>query len=437
MKNIAKSSNLQASKEIKDLIEFIKASPTSWHAGAAARHLCVDMNGYTELKENETWEIVPGGKYFVSRDISTFIAFVMPHFKPKSACILGAHTDSPGLKLKPNPNKQVDNTSMLCPEVYGGPILPSWVGQNLGLAGRITYLDEKNNRKSSLVDFEKTVGIIPFLAIHLDRTQKEKVELNPQDHLPAVCNLQTDDEPPFQFEEELKKLVPFSKLLSHELHFVPRDPPEIVNGQLLHSPRLDNLLGTHAALYALLDSQQPEESQIKTVICWDHEEIGSNTYNGASSNFLDSVLERICNSSGLNREEFAVLKANSGLISIDAAHGRHPNYVGKYEPGNSPLLGKGPVIKYNANQSYASNSPSAAWIQQAGHECGIPIQEFCIKTDTTCGSTIGNIAAPRLGITTVDIGAPIWGMHAMKETGSLLDHLYMCRLLKKVLSMQL
>ncbi|MBA3238105.1 MAG: M18 family aminopeptidase [Parachlamydiaceae bacterium] len=445
VKNIAKSSfaipidqsNIQASKEIKDLIQFIKASPTSYHAGEASRRLCVEQNGFTELKENQPWKIVCGGKYFVSRDISTFIAFVMPTNKPESACILGAHTDSPGLKLKPEPNKKVDNASLLCPEIYGGPILPSWLGQGLGLAGRITYLNNKKEKECSLIDFEKTIAVIPYLAIHLERTQKEKVEINAQDHLPAVCWLQTEEDSPFNLEVELKKLVPISKLLSHELFFVPRGEPEIINGQLLHSQRLDNLLGTHASLCALLDSQTPEEGQIKAVICWDHEEVGSNSQNGASSNFLDSVLTRMSNASGLNLEEVAILKANSGLISIDVAHGRHPNYFGKHEPNNAPLLGKGPVIKHHASQSYATTSPTSAWIKQAGIQCNIPIQEFCIKSDTLCGSTIGNIAAPRLGIRTVDIGAPIWGMHAMKETGTLVDHLYMCRLLKELLSMNL
>ncbi len=427
--------DLPHKKEITDLLAFLKESPTALHAGEAARKLCKGQ-GFTELTENERWNIISGEKYFISRDISTFIAFIMPESAPRSACILGAHTDSPGLKLKPHPEKNVDDAILLCPEVYGGPITPSWMGRNLGLAGRITYLDDQEQLQSALIDLNKTIGTIPYLAIHLEHGQKQKVEINLQEHLPAVCWLNYT-EGGASLEKELKKIINFSKLLTHDLFFVPRDEAEIINDQLLHSPRLDNLLGTHAALYALLESEKPEKSQIKMVICWDHEEVGSNSVKGAASNFLDSVLSRLCTDVMMSFEEIAMLKANSGLISIDAAHGRHPNYFGKHEANHSPLLGKGPVIKNHANQSYATNTRSAGWIHHAGILSGVPVQQFCVRSDTSCGSTIGNIAAPRLGIQTVDIGAPIWGMHALMETGSLLDHVYMCRLLKTLLSMNL
>ncbi len=427
--------DLSAKDEIRDLIEFIKKSPTAWHAGAAARHLFV-KNGFIEIYENQECVLILGEKYFISRDISSFIAIVLPLDKPTSASILGAHTDSPGLKLKPNPIKSVDNTTLLCPETYGGLIIPSWMGRSLGLAGRIDYLDEQNERKNALIDLGKTIATIPYLAIHLERTQKDKVEINAQEHLPAVYWLNTG-EGSLQFEEELKKIVPFKKLLSHELFLVPRELPEIMNDQFLNSQRLDNLLGTHASIYALLKSSNPEKTHLKIVVCWDHEEIGSSTYNGAASNFLESVLTFIADSTKMSFHELIQLKANSGLISVDAAHGRHPNYFGKHEPNHAPLLGHGPVIKTHANQNYSTTSPTAAWIKHAGILSSVPIQDFCIRSDTQCGSTIGNIAAPNLGIRSVDIGAPIWGMHAIRETGSLLDHVYMCELLKTLLSMGL
>lgn len=195
------------------------------------------------------------------------------------------------------------------------------------------------------------------------------------------------------------------------------------------------MLGTHAALYALLKSSLAEKTQIKMVVSWDSEEAGSATYNGAASNFLPSILERIAELSQIGNVGLNILKANSALISVDAAHGEHPNYPGKHEPNHAPMLGRGPVIKTNANQSYGTSAPTAAWIQEAGLLSNVPIQNFCIRTDSTCGSTIGNIVAPNLGIRTVDIGAPIWEMHAIRETGSLLDHVYMCDLLKTLLSM--
>ncbi len=172
------------------------------------------------------------------------------------------------------------------------------------------------------------------------------------------------------------------------------------------------------------------------VVCWDHEEVGSDSYKGAGSNFLESILNRICEGSKVLPQEIDILKANSTLISVDAAHGRHPNYIGKHEASHAPLLGMGPVIKHHANQSYSTSSQSATWIQLAGICSGVPIQNFVVRSDTLCGSTIGNIAAPRLGIPAVDIGAPILEMHAIEETGSLQDHIYMCNLLKALLSMQ-
>ncbi|MBA3602447.1 MAG: M18 family aminopeptidase [Parachlamydiaceae bacterium] len=424
--------NLSDRKEIIELLKFIKSSPTAYHAGASAVELCVAQNGFTELRENRLWKITSGEKYFIARDSSSFIALIMPISKPRSVCILGAHTDSPGLKLKPMPTKAVDNAILLSPEVYGSPITPSWMGRKLGIAGQITYLDGFGKCQTSLIDLGKTVGRIPYVAISLERTQKDKIEINFQDHLPVLCGLLAEE--PFNLEAELKKIIPFSKLLSHDLFFVPTELPEIVNDQFIFSPRLDNLLGAHACLFSLLESQQPEETQIKMVVCWDHEEVGSDSYKGAGSNFLESVLNRICDNSELSPQEIAMLKANSSLISVDVAHGRHPNYIGKHEANHSPLLGMGPVIKHHANQSYATDSKSASWIQLAGIRSGVPIQNFVIRSDTLCGSTIGNIAAPRLGIPAVDIGAPILEMHAIEETGSLLDHVYMCKLLKTLLT---
>ena len=430
--------HLPSHPAVKGLMDFLETSPTAWHAVNSARRLCVEQNGFTELKENEPWKIEPGGKYFVTRNGSSFISFVMPTEMPKSVCILGAHTDSPGLKLKPDPEKSVDNVTLLCPEVYGGPIISSWFDKSLGLAGRITYLDESSQKKSAVIDLGKTVGTISHVAIHLERTLGEEHKVNRQQHLPAVTWIHTGDgKAPSHFEEELKKIVPFTKLLSHELFFIPREAPEIVHDQQVYSAKLDNLLGTHASMDALLNSQEAEEDRIKMMVAWDNEEVGSDTFQGAASDFLPSTLERIAELCGMNGEQYNMMKANSGLISIDVAHGRHPNYFGKHEPNHPPLLGKGPVVKYHANQSYATNSGTDAWIYEAGIKAGVPIQKFCIRSDTRCGSTIGNIVAPKLGIRTVDIGAPIWAMHSTREKGHLLDHVYMSALLKQVLSMDL
>lgn len=438
LKLTMEKAHLPSQPEVKGLMDFLEKSPTAWHAVASAKRLCVEQNGFTELKENKPWKIEPGGKYFVTRNDSSFISFIMPKQVPKSVCILGAHTDSPGLKLKPNPEKTVDNVTLLCPEVYGGPVLSSWFDKSLSLAGRITYLDDLHEKKSAVINLKKTIGTISHVAIHLEHTLGNEHKINRQDHLPAVCWIHTDEgKIPSHFEEEIRKIVPFSKLLSHELFFIPQEVPEIVHDQQVYAAKLDNLLGTHASLHALLSSQEPEEDRIKMMVAWDNEEVGSDTYQGAASDFLPSTLQRITELCDMSGEQYKIMMANSGLISIDVAHGRHPNYYGKHEPSHAPLLGKGPVVKYHANQSYATNSGTDAWIYEAGIKAGVPIQKFCIRSDTRCGSTIGNIVAPKLGIRTVDIGAPVWAMHSTREKGHLLDHVYMCALLQHLLSMKL
>lgn len=429
--------NLPAAPEVRALIDYLHNSPTAWHATSEAIKLCKE-SGYTLLKEGESWkEIVkPGGKYVVERNGSSFIAFQVPANGVQTACILGAHTDSPGLKLKANPEKNVDNVTLLCPEIYGGVNPHSWFDRSLGLAGRITYLNEKGEKCSSVIDLDKTIGTVSHLAIHLDRSMSEDHKVNAQEHLPVICWINDKEDPKFNhFEAELKKIVPMSKLITHELFFVPREKHEIVNGNQVHGAKLDNLLGTHAALYALLDSGV-ENGRLKVVVAWDSEEIGSSTYQGADSDFLESTLKRIADTVGMSDDEYAVMKAKSGLISVDGAHGRHPNYYAKHEPMHAPKLGEGPVLKFNANQRYSSNSETAAWIHVAAKKAGVPIQEFHVRSDLPCGSTIGNIVAPRIGIRSVDIGAPMLAMHSIREHAHLEDHVSMVGLLKQLLSLE-
>ncbi|HEV8051269.1 MAG TPA: M18 family aminopeptidase [Parachlamydiaceae bacterium] len=431
--------NLPATPEVRGLMDYLHKSPTAWHATSEALNLCKEK-GYTLLKEGESWKgiIQPKGKYVVERNGSSFIAFQVPSKDLQSACVLGAHTDSPGLKLKTHPEKNVDNVTLLCPEVYGGVNPHSWFDRSLGLAGRVIYLNENGEKCSSLIDLGKTIGTVSHLAIHLDRTLGEEHKVNAQDHLPVICWINDKQDQQFNhFEAELRKLVPLTKLISHELFFVPREQHEIVNGNQVHGAKLDNLLGTHASLYALLESEEPENNRLKMVVAWDSEEIGSRTYQGADSDFLDSTLRRITDSIGMTEDAYAVMKAKSGLISVDGAHGRHPNYYAKHEPMHAPKLGEGPVLKFNANQRYSSNSDTAAWIHVAARKAGVPIQEFHVRSDLPCGSTIGNIVAPKIGFRSVDIGAPMLSMHSIREHAHLEDHVNMICLLGNLLSMDL
>lgn len=417
---------------IEELLSFIEASPTAWHATREAVNI-LKLKGFEELREQDKWELEPGKRYVVTRNGSSFIAFVMPNKSPESVCVLGAHTDSPGLKLKPNPEQVVDGVWLLNPEIYGGPILSTWFDRKLGLAGRITFLDEDANKKSALVSSAKTVGTISHVAIHLERELLDQVKINAQEHLRMICS--TDE---FSLESLLKEMVHFNKLIGHELFFVPREKPEVLEGGLILSQRLDNLLGTHASLQALINTNNGEETRIKMIACWDNEEIGSDTAQGAGSNFLPLTLERITSAFKMTTEERAAMFAKSGLISIDVAHARHPNYMGKHEPDHAPHLGAGIVVKTHANQSYATGSESEAWIYEAaakGKE--IPIQKFCIRSDTRCGSTIGNIVATQTGMRTVDIGAPVLAMHSILEKGHASDHHNMIELLERLLILDL
>jgi len=421
---------LSSQAEITHLMSYLNSSPTAWHATVSAVEILVAA-GFTELKESDPWCIQPDHKYVVTRNGSSFIAFVTPKKNPESVCILGAHTDSPGLKLKPNPDKTVDNIHMLMPEVYGGPVLPSWFDRRLGLAGRITVMDSDDQKQSTLIRTTETIGTVSHVAIHLEGTLGNEHKINRQDHLGVICT--TKD---FSLGSLLQKLTPFSRLIGHELFLVPREEPEIVDDSLILSARLDNLLGTHASLFALLNSSDGEEDRLKMIACWDNEEIGSDTAQGAGSTFLPQTIKRIAEAYGMSYDSQAAMIAQSGLISIDVAHARHPNYFSKHEPSHAPQMGEGPVIKVHANQSYATGSETAAWIIDASSKGDeIPVQKFCIRSDTRCGSTIGNIVATQMGIRTVDIGAPILAMHSIMEKGHTHDHLYMTELLKRLLTL--
>jgi len=344
--------------------------------------------------------------------------------------MLGAHTDSPCLKVKPNPEMVNHGYFQLAVEVYGGALLNPWFDRDLSLAGRVSFLDESGHVHSCLLDFEKAVAVIPSLAIHLDREANDKRAINKQKHLPPVLMKCADKNVSFdaillqlldkQGDNALKPV----KILAHELSFYDVQAPAMtgLHDEFISSARLDNLLSCYVGLMALLDQKALHNTLL---VCNDHEEVGSMSAAGAQGNFLKSVLLRLVD----GEQDFARMVASSLMVSADNAHAVHPNFADKHEPKHGPIINAGPVIKTNANQRYASNSESSGLFKHYCEQVKVPVQSFVVRSDMGCGSTIGPIAASELGVRTVDVGVPTFAMHSIRELAGVKDVNYLYKVL--------
>lgn len=409
------------------LIEFIKTSPTPFHATTTIAQQLTDA-GFTKLDEADSWQLESAKKYWVSRNDSSIIAFQLPtgSVVENGLTMIGAHTDSPSLKLKPKPEKSSEDYFQTGVEVYGGALLNPWFDRDLSIAGRLTYSDNKKNIKSALIDLQEAIASIPSLAIHLDREANKSRTVNAQLHLPPIW-FQTKGKD-FDFRELLKRLLKKRKLvtdigqiLDFELYYYDTQMPAIIglNNEFIASARLDNLLSCFVGLQAITSTPK---SKGALLVCTDHEEIGSSSACGANGPFLESVLKRI----GQSEENTQRMIYNSKLISVDNAHGIHPNYADKHDPQHKPLINQGPVIKVNANQRYATNSETAGWFRHVCESNNIPVQSISVRSDMGCGSTIGPITASKIGVKTIDIGVPQLAMHSIRELAGVddINHLY-------------
>lgn len=427
---------MKSSFIIRDLMNFLDASPTAWHAVATARHRLQEA-GFIELSEHNYWEIQPGQRYFVSRNGSSLCAFVAPKRFPKQLRLLASHTDSPSLKLKPNPEIRKHRAILLGVEVYGSPLLSSWLNRDLGIAGRVLYTDRSGNIKETLVRLDHYPVIIPQLAIHLDREVNDKgLQLNKQEHLNALAGLESSFEDNFSFLETLlSEAIHFDKIIAHDLLLYPLEKAQLVgyHNALLSAYRIDSLASVHAALTALLDHATALEDEIKMTIFWDNEEVGSHTAQGADSPFFTQVLERILNAFEGTREDYFCLLNRSTCISIDLAHALHPNYAEKHDPHHQPILGQGVVLKTNAQQRYATSARSALPVKMVAGLKQIPLQSFVSRNDIPCGTTIGPLQASLTGMPTIDIGCGQLSMHSCRELMACQDHIDMCHLLGNLL----
>ncbi|TLF47326.1 M18 family aminopeptidase [Halomonas urmiana] len=416
---------------LERLLDFLHRSPTPWHATAnmAAR---LEAAGFRRLNETATWQLSPGERVYVTRNDSSIIALQLPHERLAALRLIGAHTDSPGLRLKPNAAQCAAGWLQLGVEVYGGALLAPWFDRDLGLAGRVHVRHGDGRIEGVLLDVERAVAIIPSLAIHLDREANSGRVVNAQTEMAPVL-LQDGGRPDLerllaQWLEEQHGLAEF-EVLDFELAFRDMQAPARVGieGELVASARLDNLFSCFAGLEALLES---DGRQGAVLVANDHEEVGSASACGAQGPFLGDVLRRVNAQLGEAGEEgFIRLIQASRLISCDNAHALHPNFQDKHDAAHGPALNGGPVIKVNASQRYATNSATAALFRDLCREVDVPVQTFVTRADMGCGSTIGPITATELGVPTLDVGAPQWAMHSIRETAGARDVAYLVRAL--------
>ncbi|NQZ94965.1 MAG: M18 family aminopeptidase [Myxococcales bacterium] len=420
------------SDSVADLLAYIDRSPTPYHAVAETRRR-LSADGYTELLESSVWDLSPGDRRFVVRGESSISAFQVGSTTPAEGGfhIVGAHTDSPNLRLKPLADVRAHGYHQFGVETYGAVLLHTWLDRDLSLAGRVTLRDG-DARKSVLIDFGRPLLRVPNLAIHLQReVTTDGVKLNAQTHGVPVTGLGDTPDLAELLATELKAQkiadVAADQVLAFELMTYDVQPSSVAGGrgEFIFAPRLDNLASCHAAVSALVaagegGSELPRFT--RAIVLFDHEEVGSRSAQGAAGSLLADVLERcVSGFKGGAPQGLARALAASTLISADMAHAVHPNYADRHEPSHRPVLGGGPVIKLNANQSYASDAHTVGHFNDLCSSAGVTPQHFVSRSDLACGSTIGPISAARVGIRTVDIGNPMLSMHSCREMAGTAD----------------
>jgi len=426
----------QVKANAQDLLNFIDSSPSPWHAVQTAEQHLVAA-GFIKLNEMQVWQLKSSGSYYVVRGGASIIAFSLgKHTLTDSGFrIIGAHTDSPGLRLKPNAAYGSDGLVRIAVEVYGGPILATFTDRDLSVAGRVNVRTEKGF-EVRLLKFDDALMRLPNLAIHMNREVNDKgLVLNKQTELPLFFGEGNDGQAADQqFLEHIAQALSIkaTDIINFELNVFDTQQGVFwgANQEFIANSQLDNLASCHAALSALIANRTPDS----TCICalFDHEEVGSESVTGASGSFLSDIISRIASQSEISDESKFRALALSFFISADMAHAYHPNHPNAYEPGHHALINKGPVIKTNANQRYSTDASSAARFIAFCEQAKVPYQQYAHRTDLGCGSTIGPIIAARLGIPSVDVGSPMWAMHSIRESAGVLDHSYMIAVLSSM-----
>lgn len=446
----------------QELVDFVNASPTPYHAVNSVKKRLVTA-GFTQLFERDNWNISlleKAGKYFVTRNGSSIISFTIGgQYQPGDGfAIIGAHTDSPCLRIKPISNRANEGFIQIGVEQYGGLIAHTWFDRDLSISGRV-YVKQDGKYLPKLVQIDKPLLRIPTLAIHLNREVNTKFEFNKEEKLvPIAGQVEIAEEKhkscaedpelkltPEQFESISSIISRHNKslieLIALELNVAATQIEDFelllhdhqkatlggIHDEFIFSPRLDNLESCFTATDGLIASSKTLSTLkgIGLVSLFDHEEIGSQSAQGADSSFLPDILHRLT-----EPDSFYQSMSKSFVLSSDMAHGVHPNYASFYESKNKPELNKGPVIKINANQRYSTNSPGIVLLKRVAEDSKIPLQLFVVRNDSPCGSTIGPFLSSKLGIRTLDLGNPQLSMHSIRETGGTFDVIKLCELFK-------
>lgn len=414
-----------------DLMAFLAASPTPYHAVANAAER-LEKAGFRQVAETEEWDGSHGGKYVLRG--GAIIAWHVPqNAAPHTPFrIVGAHTDSPNLRVKPSPDSGSHGWAQIAVEIYGGVLLNSWLDRDLGIAGRLTLRDGSTR----LVDVDRPLLRVPQLAIHLDRQVNEGMTLDRQKHMQPVWGLGgAEDGALIAFLAEEAGLDG-DAVVGWDLMTRDVQPPAYLgrDGELLAAARLDNLLSVHAGTAALAAVAGAELPYIPVLAAFDHEENGSQADTGAESPLLGNVLERSVFARGGSYEDKARALAGSVCLSSDTGHAVHPNYAERHDPGHHPLPNGGPILKVNVNQRYATDGAGRGIFAAACERAGVPWQTFVSNNAMPCGTTIGPITAARHGITTVDIGVAILSMHSVRELCGVRDPLWLTLALQAFLA---
>ena len=417
-----------------DLMAFLDASPTPFHAVLSMKKMLGNA-GFSELSEAGEWMLKAGDKHFVTRNGSSIIAFVVGHddLGNNGIKLVGAHTDSPCLMVKPQPDISKQGYFQLGVEVYGGALLNPWFDRDLSIAGRVVYRNSKNQLKQKLVDFKTAVATIPSLAIHLDRNANTDHSINAQTDIVPILMLEKEasvgaGESSQAFRRLLRErfLNEDDTVLDYELCLYDTQSAAVIglNSEFIASARLDNLLSCFVAAQAMISSSGAHTC---LMVCNDHEEVGSVSAIGADGPFLENIIDRL--SGGGSTSLVSRIINKSLMMSCDNAHATHPNFSNNHDGGHLPKLNGGPVVKVNVKQRYATTSLTSSIFRQLCDELEIPVQTFVSRNDLGCGSTIGPIAAARLGVPTLDVGIPQLAMHSCREITGADDPLRLSRVL--------
>lgn len=417
----------------KALLDFISCSPSCYHVISSFRRLLLE-EGFEELRENQPWKLKKGGRYFVTRNGSSLIAFRIPENDFSNFQISAAHSDSPSFKVKEKQDLKAEGRYVeLNVERYGGMICAPWFDRPLSVAGR-AVVKSGDTLKTCLVNIDRDLLMMPSLAIHMNPKVNSGYEYHPQkDLIPLLGDERSQGQFPRLIADQLG--VKPEDILGTDLFLYCRTPGTVwgANEEYLSSPRLDDLQCAFSIMKGFLGSKGNSRS-VSVCCVFDNEEVGSLTKQGADSTLLSDVLKRICFSLGKNQEEYLQAVAGSFLISADNAHAVHPNHADKADPTNRPYMNLGPVIKFNANQKYTTDSVSAAIFREICSRAQVPCQTYANHSDIAGGSTLGNLSNAHVSLNAVDIGLAQLAMHSPYETAGAMDTWYLIRAMEKFYS---